>query len=100
MKKEHYTFTASVFLYPGETAAWHFLGVPKAIGQKIKALQVAGRRGFGSVRVRATISGTTWDTSIFPDKYSGSYLLPLKALVRKRERVMANDSVACTLELL
>jgi hypothetical protein len=100
MKLGRYTFKASVFLYPGKTANWHFLGVPKAIGQKIKALQVAGRRGFGILRVRATIGSTTWDTSIFPDKYSGSYLLPLKALVRNREDIVANDSTKCIIELL
>jgi hypothetical protein len=100
MKKDPFTFKASVFLYPDETAAWHFLGVPKAVSQKIKALQVVGRRGFGAVRVRATIGDTTWDTSIFPSKYSGSYLLPLKALVRKREDVAANDTVKCVIEIL
>lgn len=99
MKKESYTFKASIFLYPGETASWHFLGIPKVIGQKIKDLQVVGRRGFGTVPVRATIGDTTWDTSIFPDKYSGSYLLPVKALVRKREGIMANDTVRCELML-
>lgn len=99
VKKESYSFSASVFLYPGETAAWHFVPVPKTVGLAIKATHAIGRPGFGMVRVRATIGDTTWNTSIFPDKHSGSYLLPLKALVRKREDIEANEVVVCTLEL-
>jgi hypothetical protein len=43
---------------------------------------------------------TSWKTSIFPDAKSGGYLLPLKAVVRKKENVAARDIVSFTLELL
>ena len=57
------------------------------------------RRGFGSVRVAATIDDVTWRTSIFPQK-SGGYILPIKADVRRRAGIAAGDEVAVTLDLL
>ena len=57
-------------------------------------------RGFGSVRVRATLGATTWTTSVFPDSASGRYVLPVKRAVRDAEGVGEGDPVAVTLALL
>lgn len=83
--------TEKVVLWPGETAAWHFVGVTKIVGKEIKEKMGKNTRGFGSVPVKVTVGKTTWQTSIFPDKYSGSYILPLKASVRKKEGIEAGD---------
>ena len=48
----------------------------------------------------ATIGATTWKTSIFPDKKVGSFLLPLKAEVRKAEGIEVGDSIGFVLEIL
>ena len=45
------------------------------------------RRGFGSIPVIVKLGKTEWKTSIFPDSKSGTFLLPLKAQVRKKEEV-------------
>jgi hypothetical protein len=82
-----------LWIYPGEAASWHFLTLPKKEGIKIRAKFTAKRRGFGSLPVEATIGQTTWRTSIFPDKYSGSYILPVKASVRKAEDIVAGERV-------
>ena len=57
-------------------------------------------RGFGSVRVRATVGETSWTTSVFPDSESGRYVLPVKKAVRTAEDLDEGDSVELTLELL
>ena len=81
-------------------AAWYFLTIPKKESAEIKKREEKKpRRGWGSVRVRVTIGGTTWDTSIFPDK-GGVYLLPVKAQVRKREGLFDQDRVRYTITLL
>jgi Domain of unknown function (DUF1905) len=77
-------------------AAWHFITLPEDVGAQIKFM-TGKRKGFGSVRVKAVIGGTGWKTSLFPDTKSGSYLLPVKAAVRKSESVAAGDVVAVTL---
>ena len=54
-------------------------------------------RGFGSLKVAATIGGTTFKTSVFPSKETG-WLLPVKASVRKAEGLTAGDAVELALE--
>ncbi len=100
MKSKIYTMTEKVWLYPGESANWHFVTLTKKIGQEIKELYGKNARGFGSLPVEVAIGKTTWKTSIFPDKYSGSYILPLKAKVRKLEDIEAGEPVTFSISLL
>jgi hypothetical protein len=57
-------------------------------------------RGFGSVRVRATIGDTTWTTSVFPDSDSGRYVLPVKKAVREANELDEGDAAAVHLDVL
>jgi Domain of unknown function (DUF1905) len=91
MTKHSFPFTAPLWKYSGENA-WHFVTLPSDVSARIKFLQTA-RRGFGSVRVRATIGKTQFETSVFPDSKSGCYLLPVKASVRKVEKIGHGDEV-------
>jgi hypothetical protein len=89
-------FSSSVFTYPG-AAAWHFATVPKKESTMIKG-NTLRRIAWGSIKVRATVGNTSWETSIFPTK-EGLYLLALKAAVRKKENIYSGDTIeiACTL---
>ena len=72
------------------------------------------RRRFRSVSVRTWVhakrggarcrwevrSRTRWRTSVFPDKRSGTFLLPLKAEVRKKERMLDGDTVRVDLRVV
>lgn len=97
-----------VWLWPGEArstssgqaGAWHFVHVDKKTSETIKAKHTRVRRGFGSVRVNATIGKTTWQTSIFPDSRSGTYLLPLKASVRHAESIADGDTITFNLAII
>jgi hypothetical protein len=93
-----YTFTASLWLYPGK-AGWHFVTVPQDVSDDIGTLFEGLSRGWGSFPATITIGETRWQTSIFPDKASATFLLPLKAEVRKKERIAEGDTVSVLLEL-
>ena len=80
-------------------AAWRFIGIPKAQGTEIRKKFGAHAKGWGSLPVSVTIGKTTWNTSIFPDKKSGSYLLPLKAKVRKAEDIDDDSVVSYSIQL-
>ena len=98
MKGANYKIKAKVWLYPG-MAGWLFVYIDKKISAKIKTEQAKKpRRGWGSVRVRATIGKTSWETSIFLDK-EGPYLLPVKAQVRKKEGIGDGDTVTLTIQI-
>jgi hypothetical protein len=57
------------------------------------------RRGWGAVRVLVTIGNTTWDTSIFPASKLDAYILPIKADVRKKEKITVGDSVKVKIKI-
>ncbi len=99
MKAKIYTMTEKMFLYPGETAAWHFLPVTKNVGVEIREKFSASHRGFGSLPVEVTVGKTVWRTSIFPDRHSGSYILPVKARVRKAEDIEAGEEVEFSIKV-
>lgn len=94
-----YSFTATLWEYKGK-GAWHFATLPPDLGFEIKCATMDNRVGWGSVRVAATIGKTAFDTSIFPDKASGSYVLPLKAAVRKAENLKSGDQVEISISLI
>lgn len=87
MAELSFSFSASLWKYSGEGAAWYFVTLPKDRAERIKFLQGGRRRGWGAVRVEVMMGDTRWKTSIFPDSSSGSYLLPVKAAVRKAEKI-------------
>jgi hypothetical protein len=94
------TVTAPIWLWTGGQGAWHFLTVPEEEAVEIRAHSFGNqRRGFGSVRVEASMNGVIWRTSVFPQK-SGGYILPVKAEARRRAGVAAGDLVTIELELL
>lgn len=100
MKKSRYKLQSEVWLYPTESAAWHFVSVPKKESEKIKKEFGAVARGWGSLPVSVTVGKTTWKTSIFPEKKSGEYILPLKAHVREKEGIRNGGKIAFVLEIL
>ena len=90
------TFEAELWLWDGK-ASWHFVTVPVEDADELRDEAAKAPKGFGSVKVQATIGKTTWSTSVFPDKASDSYVLPVKALVRKANQLEAGDIVTVTL---
>jgi hypothetical protein len=93
-----YSFRAELWHYPGE-AGWHFITLPAEIAEEIREETVLFRTGFGSVKVTADIGGHSWQTSIFPDSNSRSYLLPVKKAVRTAAHVSDGDEVEVRLAL-
>jgi hypothetical protein len=86
-----YRFRSRVYRWEERaTDSWYFVDVPAE-----ESADIADRprmpRGFGSVRVEATIGGTTWRTSIFPG--GERYALPLKKAVRSAEGIEPDDEV-------
>ncbi len=97
--KKKYKVRSKVVLWPSAQGAWHFAYVDKKQSEGIRERFGKSRRGFGAVRVRVTLGKTKWETSIFPDSRSGTYLLPLKAQVRRAEGIDAGDTVTLTLDI-
>jgi hypothetical protein len=93
-----YTFKEKIWLYTGP-AAWHFITLPKIIAAEISDLFGNTQKSFGSIRVQVTIGKSEWHTSVFKDTKVKSYLLPIKADVRKKEKIKAGDIVLVKIEI-
>ena len=93
-----FRFTAPLWQWSGD-GAWFFVTLPEEAADDIREVPRMPR-GFGSVRVRVTVGGSTWSTSVFPDTKRGSYLLPVKKAVRTAEGVGDGDDVDVSLEVL
>jgi hypothetical protein len=92
-----YDFSAELWRHTG-TAAWHFVTLPKDVSMRIRKL-TGGSLNFGSLRVTARIGKTSWRTSVFYDTKAGSFLLPVKAEVRRKEGVSSGDRMKVGVEL-
>jgi Domain of unknown function (DUF1905) len=80
--------------------SWVFVSLPVEASEHIRQLTAGRRRGFGSVRVRATVGASTWQTSIFPDSSRNAYVLPVKKSVRRAERLDEGDVTSVRVELV
>ena len=90
-------FDAELWEYPGE-GGWHFVTLPPELADDVRE-HVPPGPGFGSVRVTVTIGRSRWQTSLFPEAKTGSYVLPVKKQVRQRNDLVAGDRVAVHLAL-
>ncbi|MDX8526925.1 DUF1905 domain-containing protein [Mesorhizobium sp. MSK_1335] len=93
-----YEMQAEIWVYPGK-GGWHFMTLPTDFAALIKAAMTGLVRPWGSLGVTAKIGKTRWQTSLFPDKASGSLLLPVKTSVRQREGLKAGDAPTLIIEV-
>jgi Domain of unknown function (DUF1905) len=88
----------TLWLYQGQ-GAWHFVTLPKTQSDDIRLFAFDKKSAWGSVRVNAKIGRTQWKTSLFPDTKAGAYLLPIKAEVRKKEKIGVGSAVSVVLTI-
>ena len=104
MTPETITHTGPLWRWTGasDTGTWHFLTLDDEAGEALSGTALMRKlegmsRGWGSLKVVATIGESRWSTSVFPSKDSG-WILPVKAAVRKAEGLGVGDAVEVTLE--
>ena len=78
-------------------APWHFITVPDEECGPLEMAAPSVSYGWGMIPVEARIGATAWSTSLFPK--DGRYLVPVKAWVRKAERLELGDQVAVHLRV-
>ncbi len=77
----------------GEQGAWHFITLPKEISKEIREHLKWQEEGWGRMKAIASINDIEWDTAIWFDKKADTYLLPVKADIRKRANLALNQSI-------
>lgn len=87
-----------VWRYQGKSS-WHFANLPKAESAEIRSSFAASRRGWGSIPVSVRVGETEWETSLFPDRKTSSYLFAIKASVRQVEGIADGDLITASLSV-
>jgi Domain of unknown function (DUF1905) len=79
--------------------SWFFITIDGPVAEAIRAASPGRTAAWGSVYVSVTIGATSWRTSLFPSKEVSGYLLPVKAAVRKAERLSEGEEARVRLEI-
>jgi hypothetical protein len=79
-------------------APWYFVTVPPPQSAELQEVMLDVTYGWGMIPVNATIGDTTWYTALWPK--DGTYILPIKASIRKAERIGEGDMVVAKLEVI
>jgi hypothetical protein len=85
------SFSGELWKYSGESS-WWFIRLPVEDSEDLEQFCSHLKRSFGSIRVTASIGETSLQTSVFRDNRSNSYLLPVKANVRSKEKLFETNS--------
>lgn len=90
--KIKYTFSAKPWQH-SSPGGWHFISLPKELATEIRANLKWQEEGWGRLKAQAKIKNSQWDTAIWFDTKMGTYLLPLKAEVRKKEKIVPGEMI-------
>ncbi len=85
-----FRFEAEIIYWRGPSP-FFYAPLPQTEAERVRGVARAVTYGWGVIPVEATINGATFTTSLFPK--DGTYLLPIKAAVRKRAEVTAGDVI-------
>lgn len=81
------------------TTAWHFLTIDGDVAAALRAAAPGRSAAWGSVYVKVNLGTSSWETSVFPSKDIGGYLLPIKAAIRKKQGIAQGDVVTVELRV-
>ena len=91
-KKIQYQFSAKPWQHQGP-GGWYFVSLPVPLSKEIRTVFKMDEEGWGRLKAIAKIGGTEWKTAIWFDSKQNTYLLPLKADIRKKEQLLIDKSV-------
>lgn len=90
--KIHYEFVAGIWQYAGQ-GGWHFVSLPQDLSLEIRNKLKSEEEGWGRLKVTAKIGNSEWKTAIWFDTKMNTYLLPIKAEIRKMEKLEVNTNI-------
>lgn len=90
-----YEFSAKVYQYSSsvEMSGWTFVSLPKEISIEIRDNFKFLEEGWGRMKITAKVGNSQWQTAICFDTKQDTYLLPLKAIIRKKENIILEEVV-------
>ena len=91
-----YDFSGNVWYWKGP-APFYFVSMPQDQSDDLKEVSNRVTYGWGMIPVVATIGKTKWYTAMF--EKDGRYILPIKLVIRKAEKIEEGDTVKVHIEI-
>ena len=83
-----YKFTGKPhFYHENDACGWHFISFPKKLAKEIRGNHKWQEEGWGRMKATVKIGNSEWKTSIWFDTKNDTYLLPVKAEIRRKEKI-------------
>ena len=89
-------FEGEIWFWRGP-APWYFVTVPPHQCEELHAISGLVTYGWGMIPVTVQLGKSQWETALWPK--DEQYIVPLKASVRKAEKVDEGDCVTIRLEV-
>lgn len=96
INKIKYEFSAQTWQH-ASPGGWYFVSLPKDMSTEIRSNLKWQEEGWGRLKATAKIGDHQWETAIWFDTKKETYLLPLKAEIRKKEKIEAENQIEVTL---
>jgi hypothetical protein len=87
-----YEFTARLWKFSGP-GGWHFISFPEGLAKEIRNILKSEEEGWGRSRAIVKVGNSEWKAAIWFDTKLGTYLLPLKAEIRKKEDLRIDNEI-------
>jgi hypothetical protein len=92
-----FDFKGKIWFWRGPSP-FYWITVPDKECEKINIISGLVTYGWGMIPVNVKIGKTLWKTSMFPK--DGRYIIPIKDMVRKAEKLDEGDTVKVHLEVI
>jgi hypothetical protein len=89
-------FSGELWFWKGPSP-WHFVTVPEEDCDALQSTSAFVSYGWGMIPVTASVGDTSWTTSLWPK--DGAYVVPVKASVRRAERLEVGDQLTVRLHV-
>jgi ferric iron reductase protein FhuF len=78
---------------------WVFVDLPQELSSKIREQFKTAEKSFGSLKTTAKIGDSEWQTAMSFVTESNSYTLPVKAAIRKKEKIELDKDIKVTIAI-
>ncbi|WP_298417364.1 DUF1905 domain-containing protein [uncultured Kordia sp.] len=94
--KIKYEFSSKLWK-DSSSGGWVFITLPKNMSKEIRENLQWQEEGWGRMKASAIIKEVQWDTAIWFDTKTNTYLLPVKAEIRKKAKLKLDDVIAVSI---
>ncbi|WP_044639058.1 DUF1905 domain-containing protein [Siansivirga zeaxanthinifaciens] len=94
--KIKYQFSAKMWQHQA-TGGWYFVSLPKTFSKEIRGNLKWQEQGWGRMKAFAEIDQLKWETAIWFDTKLDTYILPIKAAIRKKRNLEIHQTMEITL---